>query len=424
MARAYQKTLRKRETKELRKLFARRTDLFLPFLELIERSSSAITDVLESVNLAFVEALLELSATKVAGPAHQGRPGGPIRRHGHQGGVVVLGDRKLRVDRPRLRRRRGGEVEIPAYESLQSDTAFQQRVEELMMKGVSTRDYASVIEELAETAGVSKSSVSREFIEASARSLEELAGRSWEATELLVIYLDGIRYGDHHVIAALGIDADGRKHVLGIEPGASENLEACRRLLEGLVERGVPSSKRYLWVIDGSKALRGAIRSVFGEKQRVQRCRLHKIRNVRKELPDELGDQVVSVMRAAFRLGPKEGKAKLEKQAQWLQKEYPGAAASLREGIEELFTINELSLPSSLTRCLGTTNILESPFGTMQKPTRRVTRWRHGEMVIRWVASSFLAAEKTFRRMMGYRDLWILAAALERKEVVTKEKAA
>jgi transposase-like protein len=201
MARAYQKRLRKRETKDLRKFFARHTELFLPFLELIERSSSAITDVLESVNYAVVEALLELSATKVAGPVHQGRPGGPIRRHGHQGGVVALRDRKLRVNRPRLRRRRGGEVEIPAYEALHHDAAFQARVEELMMKGVSTRDYASVIEELAETAGVSKSSVSREFIEASARSLEELSARRWEGTELLLIYLDGVRYGEHHVIA-------------------------------------------------------------------------------------------------------------------------------------------------------------------------------------------------------------------------------
>jgi transposase-like protein len=191
-----------------------------------------------------------------------------------------------------------------------------------------------------------------------------------------------------------------------------------------LVERGVSSSKRYLWVIDGSKALRGAIRSVFGEKQRVQRCRLHKMRNVRKELPEELGDQVVSVMRAAFRLSPKDGKAKLETQAQWLEKEYPGAAASLREGMDELFTINELGLPPSLMRCLATTNIIESPFGTMQKPMRRVTRWRHGEMVSRWAASSFLAAEKSFRRMMGYQDLWILAAALGRRQVAAAKKAA
>jgi transposase-like protein len=187
MARAYQKKLRGRETKGLRKFFANHPQLFFPFVDLIERSSSAITDVLENVNQVFIEALLELSVIKVVGPDHQGRPGGPIRRHGHQGGVVALRDRKLRVERPRLRRREGGEVEIPAYEALQHDTAFQERVEDLMMKGVSTRDYASVIEELAETAGVSKSSVSREFIEASGRAIEELAARRWEGTELLLI---------------------------------------------------------------------------------------------------------------------------------------------------------------------------------------------------------------------------------------------
>ena len=159
-------------------------------------------------------------------------------------------------------------------------------------------------------------------------------------------------------------------------------------------------------------------------RQKVQRCRLHKIRNVRRELPDELADQVVAVMKAAFRLEPKEGKVKLEQQAKWLATEYPGAAASLREGIDELFTVNDLGLPPSLFRCLTTTNIIESPFGTLQKPMRRVTRWRDGQMVTRWAASSFLTAEKKFRRIMGYSDLWMLEAALERKEVNSEGKAA
>jgi transposase-like protein len=422
--RAYQKNPRDREVGKLRSFFAANSQLFLPLLELIEESSSLIGDVLDRVNQGFIEGLLDLSVLKVAGPAHRGRAGGPIRRHGRQRGVVTLSERKLRVSRPRLRHREGGEVEVPAYESLQSDTHFLERVKEILLKGVSTRDYESVIGELAETVGVSKSSVSREFIEASSKSLEELAARRFEDVDLLVIYVDGVRYGEHHVIAALGVDAGGKKHVLGLVPGASENSVAVQRLLTDLVDRGVDPSTRYLWVIDGSKALRGAIREVFGETQAVQRCRLHKIRNVRKELPDDLADQVASVMKAAFSLDPKQGKAKLEKQAQWLEKEYPGAAASLREGMDELFTMNALGLPSTLTRCLASTNIIESPFGTMQKPLRRITRWRHGEMVTRWAASSFLAAEKRFRRIMGHGDLWILAAALGRKEVVKTEEAA
>lgn len=333
MKRVYHTKRSKGETRRLSRLFASNQQLFLPFLELVEESSSMIEGVLEEVSRAFIEGLLELSATTVAGPSHQGRSGGAIRRHGRQDGVVTLSDRKMRVKRPRLREREGGEVAIPAYESLQTNEAFGEHVGELMMRGVSTRDYATVIGELAETAGVSKSSVSREFIEASAKALEALAGRRFDDVDVLVIYLDGARYGDHHVVAALGVDTGGHKHVLGIEPGASENGEVVRRLLEGLVERGVDPNKRYLFVIDGSKALRSAIRRVFGEHQAVQRCRLHKLRNVRAQLPDDLADQVASVMKAAFCLDAKAGRVKLEQQARWLEKDYPGAAASLREGI-------------------------------------------------------------------------------------------
>lgn len=424
MARAYQKKRPARESRKLREFFASHQQLFLPFLELIESSSSLIGEVLDQVSRSFVEGLLELSATKVAGPKHQGRSGGPVRRHGHQKGVVTLLDRKFRVSRPRLRRRDGGEVEIPGYELLREDRGFQERVEQLMMKGVSTRDYATVIGEMAETVGVSRSSVSREFLESSTRAIEKLTARRWDETDLLVIYMDGIVRGDHHVIAALGVDTGGYKHVLGLAAGASENLEASVRLLESLVERGVAPQKRYLWVIDGAKALRSAIRRAYGTKQVVQRCRIHKGRNVRKELPDDLAVQVASVMRAAFKLDASEGKAKLKQQAQWLKKEYPGAAASLCEGLEELFTISDLGLSPSLTRCLATTNIIESPFGTMQKPMGRVRRWRNGEMVMRWSASSFLAAEEKFRRIMGYRDLWQLEAALRGKNAVVDEVAA
>jgi transposase-like protein len=292
------------------------------------------------------------------------------------------------------------------------------------MQGVSTRNYASVIPEMAETVGVKKSSVSREFVEASAESIKKLAGRRLDELEILVIYLDGVVYGEHHVLAALGVDRLGKKHVLGLTPGASENLEASIRLLEDLVARGLDSRKRYLFVIDGAKALRSAVRRVYGTKQRIQRCRLHKIRNVLRELPKELGPQVVSVMRAAFRMDADDGIAKLKKQAAWLKTEYPGAAASLQEGLEEIFTVSRMGLSSTLTRCLVSTNIIESPFGTIQQVTGRVRRWKSGEMVTRWAASAMLAAETRFRRIMGYKQLWQLEAALREDESTSKKQAA
>lgn len=420
MKRVYHTKRMTGERSKLAQFLASNEALFLPFLELIEESSSRIGGVLDEVNRALIEGLLELSASKVAGPAHRGKKGGPVRRHGRQPGVVTLPSTKVRVSRPRLRERDGGEVMIPAYEALQNDEAFTRRVEDIVMRGVSTRDYGAVIGELSESAGISKSSVSREFLVASEKALLALRARRYDDVDVLVIYIDGIVRGDHHVVAALGVDTAGKKHVLGVEPGASENGEVVRQLLEGLVERGVDPAKRYLFVIDGAKALRSGIRRVFGEHQAVQRCRLHKLRNVRAQLPDDLADQVVRVMKAALRLEASAGKAKLEQQARWLEKDYPSAAASLREGMEELFTINALGVPASLVRCLASTNIIESPFGTMQKPMRRVKRWRDGEMVLRWTATSFVAAEQTFRRIMGYQDLWQLEAVLRGKEASTQ----
>lgn len=177
------------------------------------------------------------------------------------------------------------------------------------------------------------------------------------------------------------------------------------------MERGLDPSRRYLFVIDGSKALRAAIDKVFG-KNPVQRCRRHKVGNVCSRLPDELADQVKSVMKAAYRLPWKEGMARLKKQAEWLEGLHPDAAASLREGLEETFTINRLELSSSLRLCLGTTNIIESPHSGVRVRTGRVSRWKDGKMVLRWVASAFLETEKNFRRIQGFRDLWMLKAKL------------
>jgi transposase-like protein len=268
--------------------------------------------------------------------------------------------------------------------------------------------------------------VSREFAEASEQALKALCERRFDGVEVLVIYLDGQVFGEHHVITAVGVDSQGCKHVLGLVEGATENAVAATALLEDLVERGVRPERKRLFVIDGSKALRKAIDAVFGKGNPVQRCRSHKVRNVTGYLPEHLKGQVRAAMRAAFKLEADEGLRRLEKQAQWLQGEYPSAAASLCEGLEELFTVNRLGLSSRLQRCLTTTNIIESPHSGVRRRTGRVSRWRNGDMVLRWVAASFLDAEKNFRRIMGYEDLWQLKAHLDGigEEVASKEKVA
>ena len=223
------------------------------------------------------------------------------------------------------------------------------------------------------------------------------------------------------MICAVGVDTEGKKHVLGIQEGTSENAATATSLLEDLVGRGVDPEQRYLFVIDGSKALRSAIGKVFGSSSPIQRCRRHKVRNVCQKLPEGLADQVRSVMKAAYRLLWQEGMARLRKQAEWLEGIHQDAATSLREGLEETFTINRLELSSSLRLCLGTTNIIESPHSGVRLRTGRVSRWRDGRMVLRWVASTFLETEKHFRRIQGYRDLWMLKAKL-RDEVTADRK--
>ena len=244
----------------------------------------------------------------------------------------------MRVAKPRLRKKRrrageSGEVEVPAYTALQADQGLADRMLELVMNGVSTRRYASVLPEMADQVGISKSEVSRETIEAGTRVLKELAERDLSALDVLVVYVDGIVFGDYHVLAAVGVDATGSKHVLGFREGGSENATVATSLLEEVVERGLRADRRRLFVIDGAKALRSAIGHVFDARNPVQRCRNHKVRNVLGHLPKAQHDQARSTLRAAWKLEADEGMRKLEQYASWLEREWPSAAASLREGL-------------------------------------------------------------------------------------------
>jgi len=390
--------------------------LLLPLLELICNTENAIDEVIDLVGRGAIEAILMLSAEQVAGPKQPGKARDDVCWHGRQKGVVSLSDRKVRVERPRLRQKGNGsgkEIHIPAYEAMVMNSRLGQRILEILMNGVSTRKYKEIIPEMAETVGVSKSQISREFIAASEAEFKRLCERRFDDANILVIYIDGIEFGDCHVIAALGVDSSGHKHVLGIREGSSENSRVATDLLNDLVDRGIKADRLRLFVIDGSKALRCAIGSVFGHKNPVQRCRNHKVRNVLSYLPQDQHEQMQASMKAAFSLDAKKGQQKLEKMADWLDLEYPSAAASLREGLTQMFTINRLGLPPELRRCLGSTNVIESPNSGVRRCTRRVKRWRDHSMVVRWVAASLLEIEKRFRRIMGYQQLWILEAKLK-----------
>jgi putative transposase len=404
----------KQDPDGLRACFAENSQLLLPMLDLIQNTRASIDELMHEAGRSLVEQLLVISATEVAGEKHPGRKGDEIRWHGSQPGQIVMDERKLKVKRPRLRRRGGGEVPVPAYEQLNENPRLAERVHEIMVTGVSTRKYAKVLPEMAGTVGISKSSVSRQFIKASQTALTELMGRRFDDKDFLAIYLDGIIVDSRHIIAAIGVDSPGEKHLLGLASGSSENAQVVKDLLRGLIERGLPADREYLFVIDGSKALRSAIEEFFGERAHVQRCRVHKQRNVLERLPKESVSQTAAIMKAAYKLPADDGIAKLKTHAAWLKADHPDASAALLEGLEETFTVNKLGLTPALMRGLSTTNIIENPNGAVRRVAGRVKRYRDADMALRWTAAGFLEAEKHFRKILGVNELWILAAALKR----------
>jgi len=411
---------------QLTEFLAQEGQQLLPMLKLIEQSSIVVDELLDVMSKAAIEAMLQLSAQEVAGPKQQGKRGNPraVRHHGLQDGIVELDDRKLKVKRPRLRKcvdAKDVEVSIPAYEAMRSG-ALGRRMLQILLDGVSTRGYAQVLGKMADSLGISKSAISRQIIEEGEKTLKELSERRFDDKPLLVIWIDGMQFAGHHILAAVGVDGDGYKHVLGICQGAAENTVTVTTLLESMVDHGVKPGRRMLFVIDGSKALRAGIDRVYGTDNPVQRCRNHKLRNVVAHLPEDQQDQAKAALRAAWKLPASEGIGRLKQLARWYEKDHPGAAGSILEGLEEMFTINRLNLPKRLCKCLATTNLIDSGHSAVRRMTGRVTRWRNGAMALRWAATAFVAAEKCFRKIQGCDQLWILKAHLEHGAEIAEQK--
>ena len=249
--------------------------ILLPIVNLIQNASQVVETVIHEIGHQTLELILVLSAEQVAGTRTPGKVSGDIRHHGSQKGCVQLADRKVQVKRPRLRHKTEGEVKIPAYEMLRQDRGLGQHMLGALMRGVSTREYYEVLPQMAQTVGVSRSAISRKVVEASIEQLQQLQERRWDKVEILVIYIDGQRFADHHILSAVGVDVEGKKHIMGVESGTTENTASVKRLLTHLREHGLATDRQYLFVIDGAKALRAGIEEVFGAEQPVQRCRNH-----------------------------------------------------------------------------------------------------------------------------------------------------
>jgi len=408
--------------------FARSGQQFLPLMELLIDAKTQLHDFAHGIGVAAIEGLLELSATQLAGAPHPGKTtpaatgdSRPVRRHGHQDGVVTMAKSKIRLKRPRLRTLpddagKTAEVVPPAYAALQRDAALAGRVMEVALGGgVSTRKYKKMLDQTAKAVGISKSQVSRQLKKAMTTALEQVQARVIPGAEILAVYIDGFVVGQSHVIGAIGVKKDGTKMVLGVHEGGGENLAVAEALLTDLRDRGLSADVPRLFVLDGGKALRSAVDAVYGQNAAVQRCRNHKLRNVLDHLPDKQRAHAKLVLKAAFHLeDAAQGVEKLRQYAADLERGgWSSAAGSLREGLEELFTINALGLPAALCRCLGTTNLLDAAHSGTRGLIRRVSRWREGAMASRWVAAAMVETEKHFRRVHGCKQLWMLEANLK-----------
>jgi putative transposase len=376
-----------------------------------------------ALGLEVMVELMELEVSELAGPKGKHNPARAAMRHGSQPGTVTLGGRRLGMRRPRVRSVDGEaarELGLQSYAAFSSTDLLAEGVVARMLAGLSTRRYTAGLEPVGHeveqaASGTSKSAISRRFVAATAERLAELLARRLDDRRFMVVFLDGFGMGEHLLVGALGVTDDGTKIPLGVAEGTTENKAVCTRLVADLAERGLDTTKGVLFVIDGGKALERAIRAVFGAKALIQRCRQHKERNVTDHLPEAERPLVQRRLRAAWaNPDPGQAKAELEQLARSLDRQRPGAAASLREGLEQTLTVTRLGVGGKLLQTVASTNPMESMIEIIRDHAGRVKRWSSGEMALRWAAAGMLAAQGQFRRVKGYQELPQLALALER----------
>lgn len=377
-------------------------NLTLPIAELLMKVAWQVEVLAGAAGLEIMRVAMNEEVRKVAGERY--RHGADVHRWGRQPGYVMFGGQKVPTERPRVRQ---GKAEIPlsTYAAFQQDVRLDEAVMDQMMLGISTRNYEPSIRAVCEGYGVKKSSVSRRFIAASKEALDGLLQRPIGSLDLCVIFIDGIERGGQCLIVAVGVDCGGRKHALGLWQGATENATVCKALLTDLIGRGMDPDKTYLFIIDGSKALASAICRTFSRFE-IQRCQIHKRRNVTDHLPESHQATIERRMTAAYKMTDyKDAKAELQDLVHDLEKVNPSAARSLSEGLEETLTLHRLGVPELLRISLSTTNIIESCLSRMEHVTGRVKRWQGGDHVQRWMATALLEAEKKFRTVKGYRSI-------------------
>jgi putative transposase len=390
--------------------------------ELPEEIQLAVTDIAGAVRegllamsvaagMAVMQAMFEAEIAEACGPKGKHDLGRAAVRHGTGPGSVTLGGRKVAVTRPRARTVDGHEVPLTSYAHFGADDLLTRVVRERMLAGVATRRHARTSEPVGEQVtskqkSTSKSAISRRFVKQTEIALAELMARDLAREDVKVLMLDGEHLAERCVVVALAITAEGTKKPVGLWDGSTENKTVVRALLADLVARGLRYDDGLLVVVDGAKALSAAVREVFGAKALIQRCTLHKRRNVADHLPDKEKAWVdAKLVKAFVHPDPDQGLRRAKDLAGLLARSHPGAATSLLEGLDEMFTVARLGIDGRLAKTLTTSNPVESMISIARTTNRNVTRWRDGQMVLRWTAAGMLNAERSFRRIKGYKQM-------------------
>ena len=391
----------------------------VPLVDLLVDTKTELLELAVRSGLRVFTAMLEEDRTAICGPRYAHQADRTASRAGTVPSEIVLGGRKVVIPRPRVRSA-DGEVPLPTFQTMAATDPLDRRVVEQMLVGVATRQYGRSLEPLGPevtSRGTSKSAVSRRFVARTRAQLETWQAAPLEHLDLVGLLLDGVHVGAHCLIVALGLAADGTKHALGLCEGSTENAAVCQRLLANLQSRGLRTDRSLLVILDGSQALGKAVREMFGEAALVQRCQVHKLRNILDYLPERQRPWVKAILHRAYNTDTVARATRLlQDLARRLEADHPSAAESVREGLDETLTIIGLGLSAALRRSLSTTNAAESLISRTRQVKRNVKRWRGGQMVLRWAAAGVLEAVKGFRRVKGHKEIPTLVAALRARD--------
>jgi len=403
--------------------------MVLPMAETIGWLRQGVGELIRQAGLQLMELLMQEEVRELVGERSQQHPERTTNRWGSERGYCVVMGQKVPIQRPRVRTVEDKEVRLGSYEMFHRGEPLTETVWEKLMLGLSTRKYGQAVREFTEAYGLEKSAVSEHFIEASREKLKQMMERRLDKMRLCALLIDATPFEGQQMIAALGIGEDGRKTILGIRQGATENATVVGELLSDLVERGLDFTQPRLYVLDGGKALTAAVKKHAGESAAIQRCQVHKRRNVLDHLTDEQKPGVARQLNAAYVLEDFDAaKQALQALHRELMDLNPSAARSLGEGMEETLTVHRLHLPVQLRKTMASTNVIESAFSIVEQVCRNVKRWHGGDQRERWVGSGLLVAEKQFRRVQGYKQIPMLIRELEaltrnKSELVKRRKA-